>query len=57
MTPNKTIEARLGDLDLKTSSGSKAEYWRSLERKLIDEGWYGATEEDRAQHENFCQLS
>jgi len=56
-TPNKTIEARLGDLDLKTSSGSKAEYWRSLERKLIDEGWYGATEKDRVQHENFCQLS
>jgi inositol-pentakisphosphate 2-kinase len=51
------IEARLGDLDLKTSSGKKAEYWRSLERQLIDEGWYTATERDKAAHENLCQLS
>lgn len=57
MTTGKEIEARLGDLDLKTSSGRKAEYWRNLERRLIDEGWYGATEKDSAQHENFCQLS
>lgn len=57
MTTGKEIEARLGDLDLKTSSGRKAEYWRNLEMRLIDEGWYGATEKDSGQHENFCQLS
>ena len=33
------VAARLGDLDLK--SESKAEHWRSLERSLIDGGWYG----------------
>ena len=52
-----TVEARLGDLDLKTSGGKKAEYWRSLERRLIDEGWYSATEKDKSAGENFCQLS
>ena len=51
------IEARLGDLDLKTSLGKKAEYWRNIERKLIDEGWYTATEQDSAGHENHCLLS
>ena len=38
------IEARLGDLDLKSSAGEKAEYWRTLERTLIDGGWYTGTE-------------
>ncbi len=51
------IEARLGDLDLKTSNGKKAEYWRSLERQLIEGGWYRATEKDNVAHENLCQLS
>ncbi|KAL8690799.1 MAG: hypothetical protein Q9218_003848 [Villophora microphyllina] len=37
------IEARLGDLDLKTPNGNKAEYWKETERQLIDEGWYTAT--------------
>lgn len=41
---NHAIEARLGDLDLKSSAGEKAEYWRSLERSLIDGGWYTGTE-------------
>ncbi|KAL8866576.1 MAG: hypothetical protein Q9174_006219, partial [Haloplaca sp. 1 TL-2023] len=31
------IEARLGDLDLKTSDGNKAEYWRETEEQLINE--------------------
>ncbi|KAL8833507.1 MAG: hypothetical protein Q9170_004224 [Blastenia crenularia] len=38
------IQARLGDLDLKTPNGNKAEYWRQTEQQLIDEGWYTATE-------------
>lgn len=57
MNERAKIEARLGDLDLKTSNGKKAEYWRSLERRLIDEGWYKATEKGEAAQENFCQLS
>ena len=57
MDGGRKIEARLGDLDLKTSSGKKAEYWRNLERQLIDEGWYRATEKYHTARENFCQLS
>ena len=57
MTGHTKVEARLGDLDLKTSGGKKAEYWRNLERRLIDEGWYSATENDNSGGENFCQLS
>ena len=52
-----SIEARLGDLDLKTSLGRKADYWRNIERRLIDEGWYTATEQDHARHGNHCLLS
>lgn len=33
-------EIRLGDLDLKTGDGGKAEYWLDLETQLIDEDWY-----------------
>ncbi|KAL8778837.1 MAG: hypothetical protein Q9213_007229 [Squamulea squamosa] len=42
------IEARLGDLDLKTPDGGKAEYWRETEQQLINEGWYTATEKTPA---------
>ena len=38
------IEARLGDLDLKTPDGGKGDYWRETEQQLIDEGWYTGTE-------------
>ncbi|KAL8721023.1 MAG: hypothetical protein Q9181_007799 [Wetmoreana brouardii] len=38
------VEARLGDLDLKTLDGNKADYWRETEQQLIDEGWYTKTE-------------
>ncbi|KAL8702616.1 MAG: hypothetical protein Q9201_004222 [Fulgogasparrea decipioides] len=41
---NVGVEARLGDLDLKTPDGNKAEYWRETEQQLIDEGWYTKTE-------------
>ncbi|KAL4941834.1 hypothetical protein BDV06DRAFT_173237 [Aspergillus oleicola] len=34
------VEIRLGDLDLKTASGGKAQYWLDLEHRLINEGWY-----------------
>ena len=48
-----SIDARLGDLDLKTGEG-KAEYWRSLERQLIEGRWYTAIENGG---ENLCQLA
>ncbi|KKK20354.1 hypothetical protein ARAM_003311 [Aspergillus rambellii] len=34
------VEIRLGDLDLKTGTGGKAQYWLDLESRLINEGWY-----------------
>ena len=50
------IEARFGDLDLKTPNGGKAEYWKRLENKLIDEGWYTGTEERPNPNGNSCLL-
>jgi hypothetical protein len=42
------VTARIGDLDLK--SPMKVEYWRNVERPLVDEGWYaGAESEDHKQ--------
>ncbi|KAL8793182.1 MAG: hypothetical protein Q9195_004212 [Heterodermia aff. obscurata] len=51
------IEARLGDLDLKSGRGEKAEYWIRTERRLIDEGWYTCTERRRASEINECFLA
>ncbi|KAL4764200.1 inositol-pentakisphosphate 2-kinase [Aspergillus foveolatus] len=34
------VEIRLGDLDLKTAGGGKAQYWLELEHRLLSEGWY-----------------
>lgn len=51
-----SIDARLGDLDLKTGE-RKAEYWRGLERELIEGGWYTATEKETLMRENLCQLA
>ena len=48
-----SIDARLGDLDLKTGEG-KEEYWRSLEKQLIEGRWYTAIENGG---ENLCQLA
>ncbi|WEW61751.1 Inositol-pentakisphosphate 2-kinase [Emydomyces testavorans] len=33
-------EIRLGDLDFKSGTGGKLEYWRDVETRLIEEGWY-----------------
>lgn len=49
------IEARLGDLDLK--SRAKKEYWRRTELALIDEGWYEGTESEESRQPSVCQLS
>ncbi|KAL9017103.1 MAG: hypothetical protein Q9185_005563 [Variospora sp. 1 TL-2023] len=52
------IEARLGDLDLKTPDGNKAEYWKQTEQQLIDDGWYTATEKTTADARGaICLLS
>ena len=51
-----SIGARLGDLDLKTGKG-KAEYWRGLEKELVEGGWYTATEKEKTVGENLCQLA
>ena len=51
------IEARLGDLDLKSSTEAKVEYWKGIERRLIDEGWYIGTERRRVNEENECFLA
>lgn len=53
---HNSVDARLGDLDLKTGKG-KAEYWRDLERQLIGGGWYTATEKEKTVGENLCQLA
>lgn len=37
------VEVRLGDLDLKTGAGGKAQYWLDLENRLISHGWYLGT--------------
>ena len=51
-----SLDARLGDLDLKTGKG-KAEYWKGLEKQLIEGGWYKATEKEKTVGENLCQLA
>jgi inositol-pentakisphosphate 2-kinase len=49
------IEARLGDLDLK--SAEKAEYWESIETSLIDDGWYTGTEKEELRQPVSCFIS
>ncbi|KAL9039880.1 MAG: hypothetical protein Q9214_004698 [Letrouitia sp. 1 TL-2023] len=54
--PDAVIEARLGDLDVKSPSGGKAEYWKKTEQQLIDEGWYTCTKQGSAK-ETICLLA
>ena len=58
--PNKgtgSVEAKLGDFDLKSGSATKAEYWRATEKELIDEGWYTCTENGSSGSDPVCLLS
>lgn len=48
------VEIRLGDLDLKTGAGGKAQYWLDLESKLIGEGWYSGA--NAGQDQTACAL-
>ncbi|RFU31099.1 hypothetical protein B7463_g5262, partial [Scytalidium lignicola] len=52
---NLEVEARLGDLDLKSSA--KVSYWIFMERGLIDEGWYTGTEKEEDKQPLTCALS
>jgi inositol-pentakisphosphate 2-kinase len=49
------IEARLGDLDLK--SKAKKERWRRSELELIEEGWYEGKEKAEDRQPLVCKLS
>jgi inositol-pentakisphosphate 2-kinase len=49
------IEARIGDLDIK--SPDKAQYWKDMEKALIEGGWYTGTERHQDQQPLTCQLS
>ncbi|KAJ5478638.1 hypothetical protein N7530_004147 [Penicillium desertorum] len=49
-----SVEIRLGDLDLKTGAGKKADYWRDLETRLIDQGWYRGS--NISQNSGECAL-
>ncbi|KAL4785291.1 inositol-pentakisphosphate 2-kinase [Aspergillus varians] len=48
------VEIRFGDLDLKTASGGKAQYWLDLEHRLISEGWYMGAKSNTQPYE--CAL-
>ncbi|KKA22553.1 hypothetical protein T310_3400 [Rasamsonia emersonii CBS 393.64] len=50
----RPIEVRLGDLDLKTAAGGKAEYWLDIENRLIEGGWYAG--EGPCQGHSECAL-
>ena len=34
------VDVKIADLDLKTPTAEKIRYWKDVERRLIDEGWY-----------------
>lgn len=51
------MEIRLGDLDLKTGAGGKAQYWRDLELQLIEGGWYDGFKSTQESRECALQHS
>jgi inositol-pentakisphosphate 2-kinase len=51
----KEIEARIGDLDLK--SPGKKEYWQNTERALIEEGWYEGLEDEVDWQPLNCKIN
>ncbi|KAF8455909.1 inositol-pentakisphosphate 2-kinase-domain-containing protein [Terfezia claveryi] len=44
---DESVQARIGDLDLKSPENGKAKYWIDVENKLCEGGWYTATEKTR----------
>lgn len=51
------VEIRLGDLDLKTAGGGKANYWLDLENRLIREGWYRGRGDGQGRLQSRCSLA
>lgn len=51
---SKKVEARIGDLDLK--SPEKKESWIAMETTLINEGWYEGLEDEAIQQPLTCKL-
>ena len=52
---NEASEARIGDLDLK--SIRKWEYWKDIERTLIDQRWYVGLEMSEQWQPIECHVS
>lgn len=48
------VEAKVGDLDLKTGAAGKWEYWESVEKTLMEGGWYGGSEEGAEEKGVWC---
>jgi inositol-pentakisphosphate 2-kinase len=48
------LVAKMGDLDLKRPE--KAEYWKDVERPLLEEGWYTGTEREEDRQPLDCNL-
>jgi inositol-pentakisphosphate 2-kinase len=51
---SEPIDARIGDLDMKSPDGGKADYWKAQEKSLIDGGWYTGTEEVLQPDQTWC---
>lgn len=49
------VEVRLGDLDLKTGAGGKAQYWLDLENQLLSQGWYMGSNSGQGSSECLLQ--
>lgn len=49
-----SVEARIADLDMKTAAHGKGEYWRELERELVEGGWYEGLDGGKDGVANWC---
>lgn len=49
------VEARIGDLDLKTGEAGKWNYWSAVERKLVEGGWYEGKEDGAEEKGVWCR--
>lgn len=48
------VEAKIGDLDLKTGDAGKWGYWGNVEKKLTEDGWYEGSEEGAEERAIWC---
>ncbi|KAI9660865.1 MAG: Inositol-pentakisphosphate 2-kinase [Trizodia sp. TS-e1964] len=54
LAAHQLVDARIGDLDMKIADGGKAEYWRAMEKDLIEGGWYSGTEDPKRPLLEHC---